>query len=253
MVAEEIARMAGFLYAMVMTIIGGYLWYRGKFTRSIGLVILLTTALFGFLIFSPVFPYQFQQLVLLGMRGIGGPVLVAIFGLVIIILLTLIFGRMVCGYLCPVGAVQELAYRIPVPKYEIKGKSLAKGVRALVFLLILMTGYLFSLSIIGLFGIRDFFFLSLTTGFYVFLAVLFLSLFIYRPFCRLICPFGAILSLVARKSFFKIRRTEACIECGKCETVCPSDEAGPQDTKEECYLCGRCREVCPKGALVYRR
>jgi polyferredoxin len=118
----------------------------------------------------------------------------------------------------------------------------------------LLLAFLFSASLLALFGIRDFFYLILTAGSVVFIAVLLVSVVFYRPFCRLVCPYGVVLSVAAWKSFFKLRRTEACFECRKCEKVCPVDEAKREDAKSECYLCGRCTGICPKeGALIYSR
>jgi ferredoxin-type protein NapH len=84
--------------------------------------------------------------------------------------------------------------------------------------------------------------------------ILLVSAVVYRPFCRFICPFGALAAVAAMPAVFKIRRTETCTECGKCERACPTDEAKPGDWKGECYLCGRCIEACPTlKSLQYRR
>jgi Fe-S-cluster-containing hydrogenase component 2 len=76
------------------------------------------------------------------------------------------------------------------------------------------------------------------------------STFIYRPFCRYICPFGAIASLVGRFSPFKIRRTDACLDCGICEKICPTLEAYRESNKGECYLCYRCIEFCKNEMFI---
>ena len=114
------------------------------------------------------------------------------------------------------------------------------AVRALVFVVFLFMAFVLSASLLSDFGIRDFFYLTLTTGSFVFFMVLLLSMTWYRPFCRLVCPYGALLSLGAWKSLFRLQRTDACIECKKCEKACPTDEAKREDAKAECYLCGRC-------------
>jgi len=254
MVLENVPKAIGFVYALVMIGVLAYLWYSGRWRRSIGWLLLLVSAALGFLIFSPVIPYQFQQLALRDVQGLGAPLVVGAAGLTVVFFLTVVFGRFICGYLCPVGAVQEIAYHAPVPKFQPRKKNLFLVIRGIIFLVFLVMSFALSSSLLAWFGIRDFFCLALTTGSIVFFAVLIASMVFYRPFCRLVCPYGALLSLGAAKSLFRIQRTDACIECRKCEKACPTDEAKREDVKAECYLCGRCTDVCPKeGALVYSR
>ena len=84
----------------------------------------------------------------------------------------------------------------------------------------------------------------------VFAVILVLSLFVYRPFCTFLCPYGLVFSMASRFGRFGLKRTEDCIDCGKCERVCPTVEAGRDGRKAECYLCGRCIEVCPKDSAI---
>lgn len=70
-------------------------------------------------------------------------------------------------------------------------------------------------------GISDFFSLTWSAGLVVFLLLLALSLFLYRPVCRGICPFGVLFSIPAHVSLYRIRRTERCINGKKCETRMP--------------------------------
>ena len=252
MVVETIPKMVGFIYALIMIFVIAYLWYAKKWQQKIGWVLLAISALMGFLIFTPVVPYQFQQLVLGNAPDSGTPLIVGFFGLFVLFLLSLLLGRFFCGYLCPAGTVQEIAYHVPIPKINPQHRHALMVVRAAFFIVFLAAAFLFSASLIAWFGIRDFFSLSLTGGSVVFAVIVILSFFFYRPFCRLVCPYGFLLALAAAKSRWKIERTEACIECKKCEKICPTDESKRDDTKAECYLCGRCIEVCPKEALVYR-
>lgn len=254
MVYAQIPKAAGFIYALVMIFVIAYLWYSGRWRQKHGWLLLVISALLGFLIFSPVAPHQFQQLVVRDVQGLGAPLIVGVIGLSVVLLLTFVFGRFFCGYLCPVGSVQEIAYHVPVPKVNLRPKKVFMGARLAFFIVFLVMAFLFSASLLAWFGIRDFFYLSLTAGTVVFVVVLLLSMTFYRPFCRVICPYGLLLSLGAWKSIFRLQRTDACIECKKCEKVCPTDEAKQDDGKAECYLCGRCTDACPvTGALMYRQ
>ncbi len=244
----------GFIYALVMIFVLGYLWYSGRWKRPIGWLLLLVSAVLGFLIFAPVAPYQFQALVLRDVQGLGGPLVAGAAGLTVVAVLTVVFGRFFCGYLCPAGAVQEIAYHAPVPKLHPSLKNPFMAVRGIIFVIFIIMAFVFSASLLAWFGIRDFFHLVLSAGSIVFIIVLAVSMAFYRPFCRLVCPYGALLALGAAAGILKLRRTAACIACGKCEKACPTDEAKKDDAKAECYLCGRCLEVCPKeGALRYAK
>jgi len=254
MVFGQIPKTVGFIYALAMIVIITYLWYSGHWRRKAGWLVLVISTALGFLIFSPVMPYQFQQLVLRDEAGLGGPLIFGVIGLFVTFLLTLVAGRVFCGYLCPVGTLQELAYHVPVPKTAPRQKVLFMAVRALFFIVFFILALGFSLSLLAVLGIHDFFHLLMTTGAAVFLVIVLLAIPFYRPFCRLVCPYGALLSLAAAKSLLRIHRTDACIDCKKCEKACPADEAKREDAKAECYLCGRCEDVCPKaGALKYGR
>lgn len=254
MVVEAIPKFVGFLYGLGMIGIIAYLWYSGRWRDIIGKVILLISTVLGFLIFAPVMPYQFEQLILQNEQALGGPLIGAVIGLSILFILTLVFGRFFCGYLCPVGAVQEIAYLAPLKKIQIHQKQVFMTIRAIFTITFLILVFFLSISILSIFGIRDFFYLVPTLGSVLFLLLLVVATIFYRPFCRLACPVGLILSLAASKSLFKVRRTSACINCRKCEKVCPVDEAKRDDMKAECYLCGRCMEVCPtEGAERYER
>jgi polyferredoxin len=246
-------RPVALVYTLGMVGVLAFLWYRGRITRTIAVAVLIVSAVFGFL-FASVAPYQFQLLLLGDTKHLGGPLIFAVLILGLLLLLTFVFGRIFCGSICPLGALQELAYRAPVPKLKPRVKRGLYAARFALLSIIILAALLLSLNFLASLGVMDLFLLAFSLGSLAMLTLLVLSLFFYRPFCRIICPYGALLSLAGLASLFKLRRNPSCIECGKCEFACPADEAKRGDLKGECYLCGRCTEVCPvKGAITYRR
>jgi ferredoxin-type protein NapH len=254
MPVNQIPKLVGFAYALAMVVVCAILWSSGRWSRKIGYALLAVTTGFGFLILAPIMPYQFQMLVLRDVQGLGGPLIAAVLGLLLMLALSFLFGRFYCGYLCPVGAAQEIVSRVSPPPVRITRKALTGTVRLGFLSAFILSGYIASFGLLYPFGIRDFFALSLSTAFFAFVVILLVSAVVYRPFCRFVCPFGALAAFAAMPAIFKIRHTETCIGCGKCERACPTDEAKPSDLKAECYLCGRCIEACPtRGSLRYGR
>jgi ferredoxin-type protein NapH len=255
MVVSGLPQIPGLIYALAAFPVIAGLWYKGKMTRTIQFLFLFISAGFGFLIFSPMVPYQIQQAITGGGPGPGSPLPLVTVLVVIFMVLTFVSGRIFCGQLCPIGAVQELIYTDPEQKTSAAQKRVIMAFRFIYFIMVLVAGLLFSVSLLRFFGIREFFYLDFNAPFFsVFVILIAISLFLYRPFCRLFCPFGFLLSLAAAKSLYRIRRTGACTRCGACERACPAAEAGVSDAKMECYVCGRCIRACPtEGALIYSR
>lgn len=77
-------------------------------------------------------------------------------------------------------------------------------------------------------------------------------MFIFRLFCRFICPLGAFYGLFNRLSFFGIQvETHKCTDCGLCTSRCLMDIKRPGD--RECISCGDCVDTCPTKAIVWKR
>jgi len=254
MVVENIPKMVGMIYAIIALFILVYLLHKDKFNRKIGYLFLILSTMMGFLVFAPMFPNQLQVLLLGNVKQLGASIPIVILGLVLFIILTFVFGRIFCGYLCPIGALQEIVYLIPIKKLKIKNKTLPIVFRLTFFITFVVLGVIFSMGLLTFFGFYDFFNLNINSiFFYIFLVLLAISIFVYRPFCRFICPYGTLLSLASIKGLFKIQRNANCVDCKKCEIICPTNEAGRTDLKQECYLCNRCKDVCPVDAIEYVR
>ncbi len=195
-----------------------------------------------------------------------------------LMLFGLTLGRWICGWLCPFGWVQDLVYRIPFfkkirtfpyerflrwLKYAVLG-VLVIGLPLLsAFKDVLVPWFCKFVCPAGtLFGGIP---LAITKygsqiGFYfwwkigVLAALLLLSLLISRPFCRYLCPLGAIYGMFNRIALVHLDyASEKCVDCGKCETVCPMGiDPKAQFNSAECIRCGRCARSCPVDALHVR-
>ncbi|NLV50836.1 MAG: 4Fe-4S binding protein [Clostridiales bacterium] len=188
-----------------------------------------------------------------------------------------IFGRFICGWACPFGFLQELLHKIPSPKLR---KKRAFGVLKYIKYVVLAV---FVLLLPAYFFIRDGVtvpafckyicpagtleagvpLVLLNESLYqsigrlfswkllVLAAAIVLSVFIYRPFCRFVCPLGAVYALFNRVSVFGIKSEEdKCTLCGACARACKSDiDPSVNPNSGECIRCGDCVRVCPTGAI----
>lgn len=240
-----------------------------KLNKKYSIIIYIIVVVLGGIILggipNSVLPIQ----TILSYIGVWGPIIAIlpmIIILIILLLTVLLFGRIFCGYACPVGALQELISKINFKssvkkqkyvKYKIDiSLRAANIIRWIFFGVVVVLAIFWSFSVIQI--INPF------TGFRIFtnplvplflipgvtlLIVIITSFFVYRPWCRLLCPFGALASLVGRFSRNKYVRTEDCNDCGLCEKICPTHQAERNSKKEECYYCSRCVDVCPQNAI----
>ena len=196
-----------------------------------------------------------------------------------------LFGRLICGWLCPFGLVQDLFYRIPLPGWLKKRISKRKNLPAHKILVwvkyLILVGFvillpLFALDMIGQgspwfckylcpsgtlgAGIP----LLLTNEplrqaagflfqwkFAILLFLLILSLLVYRPFCKYLCPLGAIYSFFNPIALYRYQvQDHACVKCGKCQKSCKMDiRVWENPNHPECIRCGDCVSTCPTGAI----
>ncbi|MCK9593106.1 MAG: 4Fe-4S binding protein [Methanoregula sp.] len=246
---------AGTTYALCYigagTLLSAYLWYAGEMTRQIVLGVAGMSSLAGFVFIAPIMPLELGGIIniVTGLSALNLGIIV----ICAIIVLTLGVGRMFCGTICPVGSLQELAYAVPVTKIVICRTAIFELIRCAVFAVTVVAA-LCLIDLMAFTGLYDLFSLTLSAGLVVAAGILLLSVFLYRPICRIICPFGVLFSLFAVFSWFRLRRSESCTSCRRCEKACPTLTAGRHDSKRECYLCGRCTDTCPsETALSYRR
>lgn len=187
-------------------------------------------------------------------------------------------GRFVCGWLCPFGLVQDLLYKIPFVK-KVRKVPFDKQLRCLKYVILVVFVILLPVLVTGIGGTGDPWFckwicpsgtlfagiplismnenLRQTIGFLfgwkmmILLTIIILSVKISRPFCRYLCPLGAIYGIFNRFSLFHYEvDVENCVECGMCEKECPMGIRIYQvPNSPECIRCGKCVQVCPRGAV----
>lgn len=191
-----------------------------------------------------------------------------------IMLLGVLLGRFVCGYLCPFGLFQDILAKIPFAKRKLPPfLKYAKYISLILFVIILpivgafinsigepafckyicpsgtLTGAVpllishseFRESLGFLFVLKASLLIGIIIG----------CLIIYRFFCQTLCPLGALYGLFNRISLYRIKFDEdRCVSCNACKNACPI-KINPitQGNFSECIRCGKCAGVCKENAL----
>ena len=185
-----------------------------------------------------------------------------------------IFGRFICGFLCPFGLIQELIHRIPTRKIKLhRAFTYLKYAVLAVFVVVLpllwtnaigmgkptfcqyicpagtLTGGIPLLltnpplrdAIGWLFSLKS----------AILVVTIAASVLIYRFFCRMLCPLGAIYSFFNRISLYQLQvDSDRCTRCGVCAAVCKMGvDPAVRPNAFECVRCGDCVAACPAKAL----
>ena len=196
-----------------------------------------------------------------------------------LILLGVTLGRFICGFLCPFGWFQDLLHKIPGKKFStarLKPLRYLKYIILVVFVILLP---MLATNSIGMGdpsfckyicpqgvlegaiplaavneGIRSALGSLFTWKLAVLIAIIFLSILFYRPFCKWFCPLGAFYALMNKVSLFGIKVDEhKCVSCGKCAGACKMDvDITKTPDHAECIRCGKCISVCPTEAVSFR-
>ncbi len=232
------------------------------------LTLVLSVCMAGFFLGKSPNPMEGAVKVFKSMVGLYPDPLVKVGAFIFFVILAAVGNKLICGWACPLGALQELIYSLPVLR-RIKSKKISflwsNTFRSVLFLVMLIL--LFGLAgnrkgtviyhYINVFDLFDLDFgtlsISLTIG-----IILCASFFVYRPFCQFICPFGLISWVVERVSFYRVRiDTDRCTKCGICINICPLEAAkgmvAGKKFHADCFSCARCLNVCPVDAIKYAK
>ena len=190
-----------------------------------------------------------------------------------------VFGRFICGWLCPFGLVQDLLYKIP---FFQKRKNLPghKWLVKLKYIILLLFVFILPLTVTNIVGMGEPWFCkyicpsgTLMAGLplvgmneslqgaigglfswkvILLFVTIILSIWFYRPFCKYICPLGAAYSAFNPIALYRYQvKEDACTKCGKCQRVCKMDiKVWENPNSPECIRCGDCIKKCPEKAIL---
>lgn len=191
----------------------------------------------------------------------------------VVLLVGVLLGRLLCGWVCPFGFLQDMLHKIPTRKFRLpRVMSYFKYVVliAMVFLLPFLLGAttMFSFcrvcpassiqATIPHWAAGGFGGLSLATvvKLYLLLAVVALAIFSSRSFCKAFCPIGALLAPLNHVSFWFVKGPEDhCVSCKSCDKACIVDgepsrryaKGLPASRANDCVVCHECESKCPPG------
>lgn len=196
----------------------------------------------------------------------------------ILVIFGTILGRFVCGFLCPFGLFQDLLFKIPFIKKikKLPGEKLLRWLRYIILTVFVILLPMFVIDITGLGkpwfckyicpagtlegGIPLLVLnksLRSAAGFLfkwkvvILLITILASIILYRPFCRYICPLGAIYGVFNKVSFLRYKiDIQKCTECGLCEKNCKLNiKVYKNPNSLDCIRCGECKANCPNKAI----
>lgn len=195
-------------------------------------------------------------------------------------LIGILFGRLVCGWLCPFGLIQELLHKVPLGKINIPSKvhnilKYMKYVILAVFVFLLPIAFALTSDM----GTSDPYFCKLicpagtleggiplvllnddlkgALGFLyawkvsLLIGIVILSMMIYRVFCKYLCPLGAFYALFNRFSFYSMYVDKSkCMSCNACARACRMGvKVYENPNSGECIRCGECVRACSFNAI----
>lgn len=192
-----------------------------------------------------------------------------------------IFGRFICGWLCPFGLFQDLLHKIPIfrKRKQLPGHDILKYGKYVVLFGLVGIGSLFVFS--GFAKVPAFCKYLCPSGtfmgaipllaanealraqagglffwkFGILIVLVILSMKVYRPFCQYLCPLGAVYGWFNRFSLVQVHwQKEACTSCMACKKACPVDLPPEKiSVSSECIKCGKCVDACKMGCLSFHK
>ncbi|MHB8845050.1 MAG: 4Fe-4S binding protein [Nitrospirota bacterium] len=252
---------------LVMVAIAFRLMRRGAVTSTVRKwMYLAAVAVFGVVLGNEPSPMNTltDTIALFGQKGIIFPPRAVV--LVVFLAIVVLANKFICAWGCQFGTLQDLLFRLNrdrdersiLTQYKLPFAA-TNAVRASLFATFLVLALAWGIDIIAPVNPFKIYLPAAVTatGAGVLGLVLFSSLFVYRPWCHLACPFGFAGWLLEKKSLFKVQvNYDTCIACKQCATACPSTVMGRilerNGTVPDCFSCGTCMNVCPTKSISFR-
>ncbi len=256
------------LWAIFMTLAFALL-RRGKITPTVRKYLLLVSFIIFGVILGPEPNSMSTVKDIVSAYAIKGiffpPRLIA---LLVFLLVVFLANKFICAWACQFGTLQDFIFQLNRHSSNKKGVfkqykipfAVSNTIRGVFFLGFVLIAFIWSLDIIE--TINPFTIFNPAAlpviGIAFISMILVGSLFIYRPWCHLFCPFGLVGWVVEKFSLYKIKvNYDTCTACGECSKACPSDvmETILKQNKvtPDCFSCGSCINACPTKSIEFNK
>lgn len=249
------------LAILAFTILAGFLVRNPKTRKYRVFFLLASVVILGFYRGACPCPIMSFQNLILAIRGVDVS-WQSLVWFIALLPITYFFGKVWCGWICHLGALQEFLFR---GKMEIlKGRKSQDVLRYIRYgvLAVLVAQLLITKTNVFVhydpFKVAYNLFSASTLG-YVLLGILLVSsVFINRPFCRTVCPIGLVLgwvSLIPGASVIGVKK-DKCMGCNQCNSACHIHAITRENkvsrlVNQDCIACGECLDACKNNGLTF--
>lgn len=260
---DDMSRLYWVLVILVFTILAGVFVRHEKTRNYRGLFLLASLLILGFYRGACPCPIMSLHHTLFAVFGINAN-WIGMIWILALLPITYFFGKVWCGWICHLGALQEFIFlpgKIKIMQSK-KAQNIMRYIRT--FLLIALIVQI-AITQSNIFKTIDPFKVAFNlratnaVGWILLGLLLLSSVFIYRPFCKTVCPIGLILGWISKLPGASIiAPNKSCVACKSCFTNCDikaitRDSNISQIDNQECIACGKCTTECKKEAMSFVR